>query len=140
MTNTHGYTSTDSPDTKSSVKDASSWLGDKLADVKADNIRDKISTSAHEVAEDARLSVVKAIETAATKLHHFKNSQNDHVDGYVNKLAVKLDHFAERLGNKDTVEIAEQIIDSAKKYQIPLILGGLALGYMALKTLTDRRD
>lgn len=105
-----------------------------------EKIRSSISNSAYDTAEDARRSVVNAIEAAARKLHNFKSDGYFNADTYIDSLAKKLDHFSKMLADKDAIEIAEDVKATAKQYHTPLILGGLALGYMAIRAMSDRRD
>ncbi len=107
------------------------------------NAKNTLSNSVYEIAEDARLSVVKAIHSAAKTLQDLKENGAHKADGaghYVTTLASRLDHLSKRLGDKDAVEIGEDAKELAKRYQTPLILGGLALAYWMLKPNWSNRD
>lgn len=102
----------------------------------ADHVKESFGQSVYEIAEDARHSVVKAINAAARTLQDLKMSGSHTADGagkYVTNLSTKLDHLSKRLADKDSVEIGEDITGYAKKYQTPLIVGGLALAYMMFR-------
>jgi hypothetical protein len=101
------------------------------------HIREAIGQSVHDMAEDARLSVVKAIQTAAEKLNNVnagKWKATEATNSYAHKISAKLDKFSSMLADKDSSEIAADVKSLAKKYQTPLIIGGLALAYMAFRS------
>jgi hypothetical protein len=101
-------------------------------------LKERIGNSVYDAAEEARLSVVKAIESAADRLRGFKfeGSSKDH--SYMAKVAGKLDSLSRTLGGKDALEIADDVKGFAKKYQTPLIIGGAAVAYLMFRSGRDR--
>jgi hypothetical protein len=101
------------------------------------HIREAIGQSVHDMAEDARMSVVKAIHSAAEKLNGVNAGKwraTEATNSYAHKISAKLEKFSSMLADKDSSEIADDVTTMAKKYRTPLIIGGLAIAYMMLRS------
>jgi hypothetical protein len=99
-------------------------------------MREAFGQSVHDVAEDARLSVVKAVQSAADKLKDFDAGQwraTEATNSYAHKISAKLDKFSSMLAGKDSMDIADDLKSMAKKYQTPLIVSGLALAFLMFR-------
>jgi hypothetical protein len=100
------------------------------------HIRQALGSSVHDVAEEARLSVVKAVQSAAEKLKGFDAGQwraTEATNSYAHKISAKLDQFSSMLAGKDSMDIADDVKSLAKKYQTPLIVSGLALMFLMFR-------
>jgi hypothetical protein len=100
------------------------------------HIREALGNTVHDAAEEARLSVVKAVQSAANKLKNFDAGQwraTEATNSYTHKISAKLDQFSSMLAGKDSIDIADDMKSMAKKYQTPLIISGLAIAYMMFR-------
>jgi hypothetical protein len=102
------------------------------------SFKDRIGNTVYDAAEDARHSIVKAIESAAEKLRGFKFEGTSKDHSYMAKVAGKLDHLSRSLGGKDALEIAEDVKGFAKKYRTPLLIGSAAIAYFIFRPGRDR--
>lgn len=123
------------PISSTGAKDAASTLMNAGSSAHG-HMREALGHSVHDVAEDARLSVVKAVQSAADKLKDFdagKWRATEATNSYAHKISAKLDQFSSMLAGKDSMDIADDVKSMAKKYQTPLIISGLALAYMIFR-------
>jgi hypothetical protein len=107
------------------------------------HIRDAVGKSVHDIAEEARISVANAVHTAAEKLRNVDAGAwraTEATNSYAHKISSKLEKFSSMLADKDSMDISHDVSSMAKKYQTPLIMGGLALAYLMFRPGNGHRS